>query len=287
MLMYFVNGCRTYKRRPTDVLQRSNWEFYLVLTGAAAPYFSEGEKETPVCHRLWLLPPGISYSWWSNKGPVERIVFHFSAIDASLRQLFETKKFLYADLKPKEVDFVRSLAEEIKQHYLVMSVLSPLYFNRALAELSLLVGAPSLAHAENASSLCTRHQVIANKALAYFSSQLPKRPLVEEVAATVGVSAAHLRRIFHEIYGLSPKSLFLSAQIDCAKRIAAVSEGLTDDIARQSGFASAPHFCHAFHQLEGTTFLNWRKQIAADPKVISKKANNVFPGIYPYPPRHK
>ncbi len=259
--MYFNRGMRHYPRRPTkEVSLRYNWEFYAILSGRAAPYFSESEKIPPMSARLWLFPPRRRYAWWGEATKAHRIVFHFSTVDESLELLMGQRDFLNLALNKPQMAKLERIADEIEPHYHNLSLVSSLYFNKALAELSLLA-AEGHSMQDQIITLSTKNQILARRALAFFQSQLPRRPLVDEVAGVVGVSSTHLRRIFLEVFHEPPKHLFLIAQIDRAKQLGANSDFLISDIAERSGFRGAPDLCRAFRKYNPTTFHQWRTQI--------------------------
>ena len=265
MLMYYNRGRRLLSRRPNDVTRRFNWEFFIVLSGRAAPYFTEADRENPCPASLWLLPPGATYSWWSDEPEVERVVFHFATLDYNLRAGLAGKRFVRVPLGESGVAKIRAIADAVEPHYQTPTHIAPLEFDHARIELSLLVAAHVFAQSE-VSTLATRHQLIARRALAFYEGQLPRRPKVAEVAAATGVSAPQLRRIFQETFNTPPKHLFSTAQLEHAKTLAASGDLLIAEIARQSGFVSASHLCHLFRRAYGVTFSKWRTQISTRPR---------------------
>lgn len=261
MLMYFNSGLRNFPRLPVrEVSLRHNWEFYGILSGKAAPFFSVSEKLEPEGPVLWLIPPRRRYAWWSKTGKAERVVFHFSSVDESLQLLMGNRDFLSVQLDKRMIALLKHIVREVEPHYRSLSIVSSLHFNKALAELSLMIAEQHEIH-NQVITLSTKNQIQARRALAFFQGQLPRRPLVNEVAEVVGMSPTHLRRIFLEVFHEPPKCLFLIAQIERAKQLAANSDLLISDIALQSGFKGGPDFCRAFRKYNHTTFHQWRTQI--------------------------
>ena len=265
MLMYYNRGPRRLSRQPNDVTRRYNWEFFAVLSGRAAPYFTAADRENPCPASLWLLPPGASYSWWSDEPDIERVVFHFATLDHSLRGGLAGKRAVRVPLGESGVAKVRAIADAVESHYQTPTRIAPLAFDRARTELSLLVAEYLFAQAE-VSTLATRHQLVARRALAFYEGQLPRRAKVAEVAAATGVSAPQLRRIFQETFNTPPKHLFSTAQLEHAKALAASGDLLIAEIARQSGFVSASHLCHLFRRAYGVTLAKWRTQVSTRPR---------------------
>ncbi len=259
--MHFARGMRDFPRRPTkEVSLRYNWEFYAVLSGRAAPYYTNEEKLEPLSATLWLIAPRRRYAWWSDTKKAERIVFHFSAINDSLKTLMGDRDILCVQLDNASLASLIRIAAEVEPHFTNLSRVSSHYFNKTLAELSVLI-AESHESRTPLTTLHTRNQLLAHKALAFFQNELPRRALVDEVAATVNISSTHLRRIFLDVFGETPKHLFLSAQLERAKQLAANSDGLIAEIAAQTGFKGAPDFCRAFRRAHRMTFHQWRTEI--------------------------
>ncbi len=274
MLMYFTRGIRRFERAPSDVTNRHNWEFFIITSGYVAPYYGDGIPSPPrVTRTLWLIPPQKRYSWYGRGANGNRIVFHFSSVDESIQLLLRDRDYLSIPLGKGDLSRIQRIADEVQPYYQSLSLLSPLYFTKAQVELSLLV-AEKYVHCDQAvTSLNTKNQMLAQRAIAFFESQLPRRPLVEEVAATVNISTTQLRRIFLETFHEPPKHLFLLAQLEYAKNLAAGSDMLINEVAVRSGFNGAPDFCRAFRKYNHTTFHQWRMQVAAikcSPQLRSK-----------------
>lgn len=281
MLMYFNRGPRDFQKNPSDMSLRYNWEFFAVTSGAVAPYFSASEKLEPARSTLWLSPPRRNYSWWSPAKMAERIVFHFSTVDESLQVFMSDRNCLSVPLDARRTRLIERIADEVEPHYRHLTLLSTLYFSKALAELSLLVTEDI--SVEEIKTLNTKNQIIARRALAFYESQLPRRPLVEEVAEVAGVSPTHIRRIFLETYGTPPKRIFLAVQLERAKRLAANSDLLIDDIAKRSGFVGASHFCALFLKFNRITFSKWRTQLASRRRIPHLRSSVLSPNLETHP----
>jgi len=263
MLIYFNRGLQNYLRHPPkEFAARYNWEFYAIVSGKAAPFFSESEKLEPAASTLWVMPPRRRYAWWSMTKKAECIVFNFSSVDESLLLLMAQRDFLKMPLDESARRRLVRIADELEPHYRNLSLVSSLHFDKALAELSLMAVESHDSHDshDQVITLRTKNQIKARRALAFFQRQLPRRPLVEEVAETVGMSSTHLRRIFLEVFHEPPKQLFLMAQFERAKLLAANHDLPISDIAVRSGFKGEPDFCRVFRKYYHVTFHQWRTQ---------------------------
>jgi AraC-like DNA-binding protein len=132
--------------------------------------------------------------------------------------------------------------------------LSSLFLLRCLFELSEL----ALMHTAKL-TLPTDPLDKVSRAIHWFEENLARSPSVEEAARSVGVSAAHLRRLFAEAKRPSPKNELARLQIEAAQR--GLLEGWTQKaIASFLGFSENSTFARAFRNICGLPPGTWLKQ---------------------------
>jgi AraC-like DNA-binding protein len=94
----------------------------------------------------------------------------------------------------------------------------------------------------------------ANVRLAQTAARRLASQSVTSVAKDLGVSERHLRRIFHEVVGLSPKTFFKLRRFERA--LAAAKEGgasTWSDIAAEAGYYDQAHLIKEFRSIAGAT----------------------------------
>ena len=74
---------------------------------------------------------------------------------------------------------------------------------------------------------------------------------VSDLAACIGVSAAHFARLFKASYGVSPHRFIMSERIAKAKTLLTGSHWTVAYIAAELGFSNHSHFTKVFHSLVG------------------------------------
>ena len=84
-------------------------------------------------------------------------------------------------------------------------------------------------------------------------------PGVRDIARLIGVSPAHLRRLFIAELGCSPKDWMLRVQLEVAVDFLANTNLKLAAVAAESGFASCSTLCHAFRASRGITPNAWRR----------------------------
>lgn len=90
------------------------------------------------------------------------------------------------------------------------------------------------------------------KALDIIHNQYRKPLSVSGLAASAGVSAAHLTRLFQQETGRSPKQHLLVRRIEVAKRLLILRDNASmKDIAFQTGFADQHQFSRTFRRMAG------------------------------------
>ncbi|GHF19694.1 hypothetical protein GCM10017044_13060 [Kordiimonas sediminis] len=83
---------------------------------------------------------------------------------------------------------------------------------------------------------------------------------IPALADKLGVTDRHLRRLFVQHLGQSPKEVQLQNRLELALEMLAVSQAPISDIAYSAGFRSLRRFNDAFKQHTGTSPSQWRKQ---------------------------
>lgn len=81
---------------------------------------------------------------------------------------------------------------------------------------------------------------------------------VDALAAHAGISRAHFRRVFEEATGTSPHRYVLSARLEEARNLLAVTNLPIAAVAQECGFSSQSHLTHRFRAAHGTTPADYR-----------------------------
>jgi transcriptional regulator GlxA family with amidase domain len=96
-----------------------------------------------------------------------------------------------------------------------------------------------------------RHNAEADRierALYWFRQNLHVHPGVAQVAAAIGVSEVHLRRLFHKVLQTSPKNALQAIRMERAQEILADTATTVDAAAHMLGFADASSLARAYRQ---------------------------------------
>jgi AraC family carnitine catabolism transcriptional activator len=83
-------------------------------------------------------------------------------------------------------------------------------------------------------------------------------PGLDEVARAAGISTAHLRRTFHRIFQMSPKSFFDQLRFQRAMQLLSDPTVKIEAISIQCGFSSASTFSRAIKNKFDRSPDSWR-----------------------------
>jgi len=83
---------------------------------------------------------------------------------------------------------------------------------------------------------------------------------LEEMARTVGLSAAHFSQVFHNTTGQTPHQYLLWYRVQRAKEMLRSAEMRVLDVAIACGFKTQQHFARVFRQLCGASPTEYRYQ---------------------------
>ncbi len=259
MLRYLSAGPRDFTSDPVPVTQRLNWEFYAISSGQCAPYFATGKNPILRAKALWLLPAHSAYGWRGNAKPIERLAFHYSTVPQEVSDALGNRKYLAVSLDSSEIARLTALVTELEPHWKSPHQYSHLASEKAVLELSILILKQQSLRRDVPLEHLAAERV--ERALTWFNIHLMRNPTVDEVAAALHMSGAHLRRLFRQIRNQSPHEAFRELQIRRATDLLATSQHTQEEIARQCGFRSLTDFSRVFRKEMDTTADKWRRKI--------------------------
>ena len=245
-LLYSNAGLRRYGAAPIPVHPRKRWAFQFIVEGETSFLLRDeaGTVEKRLRARcLTLAGPKCHHGWGGKPGDeCGVLVFQFDTIAPPLDQLVGERGHRCVAVDAQTVERARALYERCVQGGRAPN--AELVHRIAAHELSLMVleKLPP-ANVRSPSEIASRK---VESALAWYESNLQSGPTVEETARAVHVSAAHLRRLFHQTLHGSPQDVFTRLQFERAILLLR-DPGLTlETIAEATGFGSGSAFSRAF-----------------------------------------
>ncbi|MBP2551774.1 AraC-like DNA-binding protein [Neorhizobium galegae] len=92
----------------------------------------------------------------------------------------------------------------------------------------------------------------------FMQENLGRELTVAEIAAVIGLSAAHFAQGFKNVTGLTPRQWITRARVGAAKTLLSEHELSIREIARACGFVDQSHLTKVFSREVGTTPARWR-----------------------------
>ena len=91
-------------------------------------------------------------------------------------------------------------------------------------------------------------------ARAYIQSHITDPSLrVGQLAKKAQMSEVHFRKVFTNLYRVSPSAFILHERVNYAKELITLNELRLEDVAMQSGFSSLAHMCKVFKSVIGVS----------------------------------
>ena len=99
---------------------------------------------------------------------------------------------------------------------------------------------------------------LVSQVLRYVDLHFRKKITLEELAALTHFSPRHITRKFHAVVGIPLSAYILAQRLADAKSLLATTDIKISDVALQSGFGTAAHFCQQFREETGYTPKQYR-----------------------------
>ena len=256
MLIYLGTGERRYGEKPLPPHQRRPWEFQVVLRGKIGVLLPEGAQPLAPA-RLWIFPPERAHGWIGEKGKAAQVaVFHFVSVPELLSRLLPSKGYFEIELNRQNLRKIRELASEVERYWNRPAPGMMICYEHTLMALSLIVCEAFASRAEESPASYPKSRV--NAAIAWYAERMAENPPFPDVARTIGVSTAHLRRLFHEVLQASPSQIIDQLRFQRAMQLMSDPAMKIETVGYQCGFASASAFSRAFKMKFGCSPQSWR-----------------------------
>jgi AraC family transcriptional regulator len=208
---------------------------------------------------LWVFPPQHEHGWVGNpEQDAEIAVFHFQTVPPAVEHycLGTEEQFLQISLNKHQCGRLRELAEQALRYRQNPNLGSIICYQHILSELSLLVY-EACVREQHPSSQAHAQQCV-EKALQWYSDHLAENPDQEAIARIAAVSVSHLRRLFHETMGNSPRQVMDQLKFERATQLMSDPKIKLNEVAEICGFQSASAFSRAFKTFFGCSPAVWR-----------------------------
>ena len=258
MVHYIGRGTRDYYSRPIPPYGRPYWEFQAVTCGECAPVLADRDGEFER-QRLWIFPPEYPHGWTGRRGhPCEVAVFHFDDVPWMLNQVCGANRYLSVPLADDGLDEIAAAAGDLDRRLTAGDPLLPLRARELADRIVLRVFESERTLVESALSRTWRERKVVDRALSWYGEHMSDGAALPDVAATVGYSAGHLRRIFARVLGQAPRAVFADVRMRRARYLLSNTDMSAEQIAFACGYSEIASFSRAFRGAHGSAPSEWR-----------------------------
>lgn len=256
MIVYLAYGERRYGAVPAEIPRsRRTWEFVCALRGRIAPLV-QGRTCELRNRRLWAFPPEVAHGWTGDRDPALVVAVQPSRVPEQLERVGRRLgRELACDLTPGAATWIEAEAAALLASRQAPGALGILRQERLVLDLCLLVAA-GLPEGEDGPA--GDPHVRVEVAVAWMSEHLAEGLTDEDLAHSCAVSPSHLRRLFHQILGVSPRTMLQRLRMERAEALLSGTGLAVGRVAAACGFASEASFSRAFHRLRGVRPGRWR-----------------------------
>ncbi|MCU0794077.1 MAG: AraC family transcriptional regulator [Opitutaceae bacterium] len=257
-LAYLGGGTRQYGLRPVLGRARGFWELQCIVSGAARPEPSAPSAAGTRAPCLYVSHPDSAHGWTDDGAGFSTMwVVHVRDLPPVLAAQINPAQTLALPLDEREHRALSARHEEARGMAKTGDARLGPKIAQLLVEVTLLALARS-APATPPAPASPAERV--ERALHWFEENLAESPDVADVARAVGVSAAHLRRLFAEAGRPSPRAELARLRMAAARRC--LLEGWKlERVAAFLGFSEASAFSRAFAAECGCSPRAWRSAV--------------------------
>lgn len=263
-LAYLGRGTRTYGLRPVLGRPRGYWELQWVIKGGARPAHpgTTLKPGKPPC--LYVSHPASTHGWTDTEAAASEVfVLHFRTVPPELARRVNMAETLIVELGEREHRQLLARLAEIVELRAAGDERLGLKLQQILIEVAL-----NVLSRDAPASTRTLPANRVEQALHWFEENIAENPSADAVARAVGVSPAHLRRLFTAAGRPPPRTEMTRLRIAAAQRC--LHQGWTlERTAHYLGFSEASALSRAFSAACGCSPRQWRSRPPADPARLS------------------
>lgn len=247
-IVYANRGWRDYHQKPVYPYARSVWEIQLIAEGAAVLMNDDGEHAV-AANVLNVFAPEVRHGWGGHAGALCRIaVLHMAELPAAMAAWLGERRVL-------QVCLSAAASVRVEHHVQAAMALSGREDVRSALRGQALTAEILLTLIEAAEPVAVAALSPAariEQCLTYWREHLHEGVGIAEAATALGVSTAHLRRLFHAVSATAPQAALAQVRAErVAQYLNAPKPLKREAIAQAVGLSSAAALCRFMRRMQG------------------------------------
>lgn len=223
--------------------------FVYILQGMCHYMVHSGDTFTANAGDILYLANEAVYSMHVDCPLYEFIVADFRFLSSDTRRCFV--------FTPRNTAETENLFRRMLHSY---TSLDPARFSECLSVLYRLYA--QLLRSEQTKTVRDENTGKIGQAKQYMDAHLQDPSLqVAELAENAGMSAVYFRRLFRQMYAISPVRYLMHNRIEAAKRLLCYTDIRLEDISARTGYTSLSYFCKVFKDITGQTPTEYRETV--------------------------
>lgn len=222
---------------------RPCWAIIIKFEGETV-YTVDGKKYVSNANNIFILPKGSSYEWMCTEAG------HFADIEFECDITYD--KLLRFNVKSCEK--LLNMFREIEYKQLIKK---PMYEIESIRDCYSII-LKLISSSEKKYSTNAKQKKIL-PAVEYIAKHYNERLTNETLAGVCGLSTVYFRKLFTDIFGISPMTYIQGIRIKKAKEMLRSDFGSISDVAQSLGYTSIYDFSRAFKKHTGMAPMKYTK----------------------------
>lgn len=235
-------GQKCLTKKSTSIF-KNTWGLFIKQSGITRYSYKNKEVISDPLHAV-LIPPGLFHQW-------ENVIMgDFSIV--SFKSDME-----YDNIIPVKIDNPKELFKRLHLLEHLFNSRQPYSKIECIIELYGII--LEFIKSNNRPYLPSKNKLRIEPVTDYIERNYTKEISIETLAQMTGFSVSHFRKIFTDIYGMSPKAYILSVRMENAKKLLPDLNLSISEIAEMVGYQNIFYFSRAFKNKEKISPNEYRK----------------------------
>lgn len=231
-----INVFRVKREKVQSVNRNRRWSGMAYRISGSTVFLSGGEKYVAEAGSISYVPAWVDYE--RNSEDEELIIIHFNTYPYSEKKI----EIAHPENTERIAEYFMCLANEWERH-------SPGYKNRCMSIFYKML--EEVQFCENLSPLNKKERII-RESISYMNANYDSPAIsVSEIAEKSNVSEVYFRKLYKELFGMSPVSAIMNMRIQKAQTLLKSGYFTVSEVSEKCGFDNVKYFSTLFKKKTG------------------------------------